>query len=63
MPTILTYHSLFGSKYVVFIISPYDKGGRLYAPSHLSRELMLPEMEPMEYGKDLQATLGFVFAS
>eukprot|EP00581_Thalassiosira_minuscula_P012620 CAMPEP_0183732296 /NCGR_PEP_ID=MMETSP0737-20130205/38101_1 /TAXON_ID=385413 /ORGANISM="Thalassiosira miniscula, Strain CCMP1093" /LENGTH=654 /DNA_ID=CAMNT_0025965273 /DNA_START=28 /DNA_END=1992 /DNA_ORIENTATION=+ len=34
----------------VFIISPYDKGGRLYTPSHLSRELMLPEMEPMEYG-------------
>ena len=33
----------------VFIISPYDKGGRLYTPSHLSRELMLPEMEPMEY--------------
>lgn len=35
----------------VFIISPYDKGGRLYAPSHLSRELMLPEMEPMQYGE------------
>ncbi|KAL7531680.1 hypothetical protein ACHAXR_004172, partial [Thalassiosira sp. AJA248-18] len=34
----------------VFIISPYDKGGRLYTPSHLSRELTLPEMEPMEYG-------------
>lgn len=36
----------------VFIISPYDKGGRLYTPSHLSRELMLPEMEPMEYGSN-----------
>ena len=34
----------------VFIISPYDKGGRLYAPSHLLRELMLPEMEPIQYG-------------
>eukprot|EP00571_Detonula_confervacea_P012771 CAMPEP_0172300094 /NCGR_PEP_ID=MMETSP1058-20130122/2273_1 /TAXON_ID=83371 /ORGANISM="Detonula confervacea, Strain CCMP 353" /LENGTH=629 /DNA_ID=CAMNT_0013009785 /DNA_START=6 /DNA_END=1895 /DNA_ORIENTATION=+ len=34
----------------VFIISAYDKGGRMYTPSHLSRELMLPEMEPMEYG-------------
>ncbi len=35
----------------VFVISPFDKGGRVYAPSHLSRELMLPEMEPMEYGE------------
>lgn len=35
----------------VFIISPYDKGGKVYAPSHLCRELMLPEMEPMEYGE------------
>lgn len=34
----------------VFVISPFDKGGRLYAPSHLIRELTLPEMEPMEYG-------------
>jgi hypothetical protein len=34
----------------VFIISPYDKGGRLYAPSHKLRELTLPEMEPMDYG-------------
>ena len=34
----------------VFIISPYDKGGRLYAPSNLIREIMLPDMEPMEYG-------------
>ena len=33
----------------VFVISPYDKGGRMYTPSHLTRELMLPEMEPMEY--------------
>jgi len=34
----------------IFIISPYDKGGRLYAPSNLSREIMLPDLEPMEYG-------------
>ncbi|KAL3776236.1 hypothetical protein HJC23_011733 [Cyclotella cryptica] len=34
----------------VFIISPYDKGGRLYAPSNLLRELTLPEMEPIEFG-------------
>ena len=34
----------------VFVISAFDKGGRLYAPSHLVRELTLPEMEPMEYG-------------
>ena len=34
----------------VFVISAFDKGGRLYAPSYLSRELTLPEMEPMEYG-------------
>lgn len=34
----------------VFIISPYDKGGRLYAPSVKLRELTLPEFEPMAYG-------------
>jgi len=34
----------------VFIISPYDKGGRLYAPSNLLRDLTLPEFEPVEYG-------------
>ena len=34
----------------VFIISPYDKGGRLYAPSHQLRQLTLPEMEPIEFG-------------
>lgn len=34
----------------LFIISPFDKGGRLYAPSHLLRQLTLPEMEPLEYG-------------
>ncbi len=33
----------------VFIISPYDKGGRVYAPSHLTRELTLPDLEPMDY--------------
>jgi hypothetical protein len=34
----------------VFVISAFDKGGRVYTPSHLCRELTLPEMEPMEYG-------------
>lgn len=34
----------------VFIISPYDKGGRLYAPSVKLRTLTLPEMEPIVYG-------------
>lgn len=34
----------------VFIISPFDKGGRLYAPSHQLRELTLPEMEPIDFG-------------
>jgi predicted aldo/keto reductase-like oxidoreductase len=34
----------------VFIISPYDKGGRLYAPSIKLRQLTLPEMEPIVYG-------------
>ena len=33
----------------VFIISPYDKGGRLYAPSNLLRDLTLPDFEPIEY--------------
>jgi len=34
----------------VFIISAYDKGGTLYAPSNKLRSLTLPEMEPMTYG-------------
>eukprot|EP00980_Cylindrotheca_fusiformis_P015231 scaffold4226_cov174-Cylindrotheca_fusiformis.AAC.1 len=34
----------------VFIISIYDKGGRLYAPSNKLRDLCLPDMEPMTYG-------------
>lgn len=34
----------------VFIISPYDKGGRVYAPSNKLRSLTLPEMEPIDYG-------------
>ena len=34
----------------IFIISPYDKGGRLYAPSHQLRQLTLPEMEPIDFG-------------
>uniref|UniRef100_A0A7S2R028 NADP-dependent oxidoreductase domain-containing protein n=1 Tax=Eucampia antarctica TaxID=49252 RepID=A0A7S2R028_9STRA len=34
----------------VFIISPYDKGGRLYAPSRKLRSLTLPDLEPLAYG-------------
>jgi len=34
----------------IFIISPYDKGGRLYAPSNKLRDLTLPEFEPIEFG-------------
>lgn len=34
----------------VFIISPYDKGGRLYAPSNQLRDICLPDLEPMTYG-------------
>jgi len=34
----------------LFVISPYDKGGRLYAPSQKLRDLTLPDMEPMTYG-------------
>jgi predicted aldo/keto reductase-like oxidoreductase len=34
----------------IFIISPYDKGGRLYAPSRKLRSMTLPEFEPMEFG-------------
>lgn len=34
----------------VFIISPYDKGGRLFTPSVKLRELTLPEFEPMTFG-------------
>jgi uncharacterized protein len=33
----------------VFIISPFDKGGRLYAPSKKVRRLTLPDAEPMTY--------------
>jgi len=34
----------------VFIISPYDKGGRLYAPSKKLRSLTLPDLEPIRFG-------------
>lgn len=34
----------------VFIISAYDKGGRLYAPSKKLRSLTLPELEPIQFG-------------
>ena len=34
----------------VFIISPYDKGGRLYAPSRGLRSLCLPDLEPITFG-------------
>lgn len=33
-----------------FIISPYDKGGKLYAPSKKLRSLTLPDLEPIQYG-------------
>lgn len=33
----------------IFVISPFDKGGRLYAPSRRLRSLTLPEMEPMTF--------------
>lgn len=33
----------------IFIISPYDKGGRLYAPSKKLRSLTLPEFEPISF--------------
>jgi hypothetical protein len=32
-----------------FIISPFDKGGRLYAPSQKLCSLTLPDMEPMTF--------------
>merc|ERR1712194_83637 len=34
----------------VFIISPYDKGGRLYEPSNKLRQLTLPDLEAIHYG-------------
>mmetsp|Transcript_1704 Transcript_1704/g.2432 ORF Transcript_1704/g.2432 Transcript_1704/m.2432 type:complete len:666 (+) Transcript_1704:12-2009(+) len=34
----------------VFVISAYDKGGRLYAPSKKLRSLTLPELEPIQFG-------------
>jgi predicted aldo/keto reductase-like oxidoreductase len=34
----------------LFIISPYDKGGKLYAPSKKLRSLTLPDLEPIQYG-------------
>eukprot|EP00541_Cyclophora_tenuis_P005553 CAMPEP_0116566432 /NCGR_PEP_ID=MMETSP0397-20121206/14461_1 /TAXON_ID=216820 /ORGANISM="Cyclophora tenuis, Strain ECT3854" /LENGTH=467 /DNA_ID=CAMNT_0004093337 /DNA_START=245 /DNA_END=1648 /DNA_ORIENTATION=+ len=34
----------------VFVISPYDKGGKLYEPSNKLRSLILPDMEPMAFG-------------
>jgi predicted aldo/keto reductase-like oxidoreductase len=34
----------------VFIISAFDKGGRLYAPSKKLRSLTLPDLEPISYG-------------
>jgi hypothetical protein len=33
----------------IFVISPFDKGGRLYTPSHQLRSLTLPDMEPMSF--------------
>lgn len=34
----------------VFCISPYDKGGAVYAPSKKLLSLTLPELEPMAFG-------------
>ncbi len=34
----------------MFIISAYDKGGKLYAPSKKLRSLTLPELEPIQFG-------------
>jgi uncharacterized protein len=34
----------------VFVISAYDKGGKLYQPSNKLRALTLPEMEPIAFG-------------
>ena len=34
----------------VFVISPYDKGGKLFAPSNKLRSLTLPDLEPIQYG-------------
>jgi predicted aldo/keto reductase-like oxidoreductase len=34
----------------IFVISAYDKGGRLYAPSKKLRSLTLPELEPILFG-------------
>lgn len=35
---------------VAFIISPCDKGGKIYAPSQKLRSLTLPDCEPIAYG-------------
>ena len=34
----------------VFVISPFDKGGALYASSKKLRSLTLPDLDPMEFG-------------
>ena len=34
----------------VFIISVYDKGGKMYQPSNKLRSLTLPDMEPIAFG-------------
>lgn len=34
----------------VFVISAFDKGGKVYQPSNKLRTLTLPEMEPMAFG-------------
>jgi len=36
--------------HIAFIISPMDKGGKIYEPSRKLRSLTLPDMEPMTYG-------------
>ena len=34
----------------VFVISAYDKGGKLYNPSKKLRSLTLPDLEPIQFG-------------
>jgi hypothetical protein len=40
--------SLFGV--LAFVISPFDKGGKVYEPSRKLRSLTLPHLDPMAYG-------------
>jgi predicted aldo/keto reductase-like oxidoreductase len=44
----------------VFIISAYDKGGKLYEPSNKLRSLTLPDLEPLAFGMLLILTLSLL---